>query len=285
LLFQRGFLRSPGKINNINEASFPVTMKIGIIGGSGLGDPNLWDNAKKTKVFTPFGAPSDLLSLGTFQGVDIVALPRHGSSHTIRPTEVNYRANIWAMKELGVTHIIAATACGSLREQIKPGDLVFIDQFIDRTTKREQSFYSGHTICHIPMADPFCEKLRTLFAAAAIEKSIAYHPKGTMVTIEGPRFSTRAESELFRSWHCDVINMTTVPEVVLAREAGICYAAIAMSTDYDCWKTDEAHVTLDMILKTMHDNAEKVKTILKTVIPQLRAWDCGCKEAIKSATF
>ena len=260
-------------------------MKIGVIGGSGLGDPNLWNNAKKVKVFTPFGAPSDLLTVGTFKGIDIVALARHGASHTIRPTEVNYRANIWAMKELGVTHIIAATACGSLREQIKPGDLVFIDQFIDRTTKREQSFYTGQTICHIPMADPFCEKLRRLFAAAAIEQNIAYHPKGTMVTIEGPRFSSRAESELFRSWHCDVINMTTVPEVVLAREAGICYAAIAMSTDYDCWKTDEAHVTLDMILKTMHDNAEKVKTILKAVIPLLRDWDCGCKEAIKTATL
>ena len=223
-------------------------MKIGVIGGSGLGHPNLWANAKKVKVFTPFGAPSDLFTVGTFKGIDIVALPRHGASHTIRPTEVNYRANIWAMKELGVTHIIAATACGSLREHIKPGDLVFIDQFIDRTTKREQSFYTGQTICHIPMADPFCEKLRTLFAAAAIEQGIAYHPKGTMVTIEGPRFSSRAESELFRSWHCDVINMTTVPEVVLAREAGICYASIAMTTDYDCWRATQTPLTPHIIL-------------------------------------
>ena len=260
-------------------------MKIGIIGGSGLGDPNLWENAKKVKVHTPYGAPSDLLTIGTFHGIDIVALPRHGASHTILPSLVNYRANMFAMKELGVSHIIAATACGSLREQIKPGDLVFIDQFIDRTTKREQSFYTGQTICHIPMADPFCEKIRTLFAAAALQNNISYHPRGTMVTIEGPRFSTRAESEMFRSWKCDVINMTTVPEVVLAREAGICYAAIAMSTDYDCWKTDEAHVTLDIVLKTMHDNAEKVKTILKSVIPQLCDWDCTCKDAIKSSTF
>ncbi len=260
-------------------------MKIGIIGGSGLGDPALWENAQKVKVHTPYGAPSDLLTVGTFHGVDVVALPRHGTSHTIRPSDVNFRANIWAIKELGVTHIIAATACGSLREEIKPGDLVFIDQFIDRTTKREQSFYTGQKICHIPMADPFCEKIRTLFVAAALQQNISYHPKGTMVTIEGPRFSTRAESEMFRSWKCDVINMTTVPEVVLAREAGMCYAAIAMATDYDCWKMDEAHVTLEMILKTMQENAEKVKTILKAVIPQLQDWDCSCKEAIKTAVF
>jgi len=260
-------------------------MKIGIIGGSGLGDPGMWENAEKKKVHTPYGAPSDLLTVGTFQGVPIVALGRHGSSHTIRPTDVNFRANIWAMKELGVSHIIAATACGSLREEIKPGDLVFIDQFIDRTTKREQSFYTGQVMCHISMADPFCEKLRTLLQAAAIQHNVRYHSKGTMVTIEGPRFSTRAESDMFRSWKCDVINMTTVPEVVLARELGICYAAIAMSTDYDCWKTDEEAVSIKMVLKTMKDNADKVKTLLKEVIPKIRAWECGCQSAIKSSTF
>lgn len=259
-------------------------MKIGIIGGSGLGDPNLWENAKKIKVQTPYGAPSDLLTVGTFQGVEIVALPRHGTQHTIQPSHVNYRANIYAMKELGVTHIITATACGSLREEIKPGDLVFIDQFIDRTTKREQSFYTGQIICHIPMAAPFCEKIRTLLAAAALNLKIPFHSKGTIVTIEGPRFSTKAESHLFRSWHCDVINMTTVPEVVLAREAGICYAAIAMATDYDCWKEGE-HVTIELVLKTMSENAERVKLLLKAVIPQVHDWGCGCREAIKTATF
>jgi 5'-methylthioadenosine phosphorylase len=260
-------------------------MKIGIIGGSGLGDPSLWENVEKKKVHTPYGAPSDLLTTGTFQGVPIVALPRHGATHTIRPTNVNFRANIWAMKELGVTHIIAATACGSLREEIKPGDLVFIDQFIDRTTKREQSFYTGQTICHIPMADPFCQKLRTVLQSAALQEGISFHPKGTMVTIEGPRFSTRAESHMFRSWNGDVINMTSVPEVVLAREAGICYAAIAMSTDYDCWKEDEESVTLEMILATMKGNSEKVKALLQIVIPQITAWQCSCQEAIKSSTF
>lgn len=260
-------------------------MKVGIIGGSGIGDPNLWEKIERVKVHTPYGAPSELLTVGTFQGVPVVALPRHGAAHTICPSDVNYRANMWAMKELGVTHVIAATACGSLREEIKPGHLVFIDQFIDQTTRREQSFYTGQKICHIPMADPFCEKIRTLLAAAAVQNNIPYHSRGTMVTIEGPRFSTCAESHMFRSWKCDVINMTTVPEVVLAREAGICYAAIAMSTDYDCWKADEAHVTLEMILRTMHDNAEKVKTLLKAVIPQLHDGECSCKEAIKTAVF
>ncbi|MFA6888064.1 MAG: S-methyl-5'-thioadenosine phosphorylase [Candidatus Woesearchaeota archaeon] len=260
-------------------------MKIGIIGGSGVGDPQLWERVEKRKVHTPYGSPSDLLTTGIFRGIDIVALPRHGEHHTIQPSDVNYRANIWAMKELGVTHIIAATACGSLRENIKPGDIVFIDQFIDRTTKRDQSFYTGQVICHIPMAEPFCEKLRTLLSAAAVQLNIPYHGKGTMVTIEGPRFSSRAESELFRQWNCDVINMTTVPEVVLAREAGICYAAIAMATDYDCWKHDGENVNIELILKTMTDNAEKVKRILTAVIPQLHDWECECKTAIKTATF
>ncbi len=258
-------------------------MKIGIIGGSGVGDPQLWDNVEKRKLHTPYGTPSDILTTGTFQGINVVALPRHGQNHTIRPSDVNYRANIWAMKELGVTHIIAATACGSLRENIKPGDLVFIDQFIDRTTKREQSFYTGQVMCHIPMAEPFCEKLRTLLSAAALQNNISFHAKAAMVTIEGPRFSSRAESELFRQWNCDVINMTTVPEVVLAREAGRCYAAIAMATDYDCWKSGEEHVSIELILKTMAANAEKVKTLLKVVIPQIRDWECDCKNAVKTA--
>ncbi len=260
-------------------------VKIGIIGGSGIGDPAMWDNISHVKMHTPYGAPSALLTTGTFQDIQIVALPRHGDGHIIKPTDVNFRANIWAMKELGVTHIIAATACGSLREEIKPGDLIFIDQFIDRTTKREQSFYAGQTICHIPMAEPFCCKLRTLLQATALQEGIPFHSKGTMVTIEGPRFSTRAESELFRRWGADVINMTTVPEVVLAREAGICYAAIAMSTDYDCWKQDDEAVTLDMILATMKKNADKVKQILQVAIPEITAWKCSCHEAIKTATL
>lgn len=260
-------------------------IKIGIIGGTGLENPEFLKNCQKKDVETPFGTPSSKLICGKISDVDVVIISRHGKKHTITPTNINYRANIWALKQEGCTHILAATACGSLRDNIKPGDLVFIDQFIDRTTKREQSFYSGQIMCHISMAEPFCEKIRTLLTAAALQNGIRHHAKGTMVTIEGPRFSTRAESHLFRSWNCDVINMTTVPEVVLAREAGICYAAIAMSTDYDCWKEGEEAVNLDMILKTMHENAERVKQLLVAVIPQIHDWECSCKEAIKTATF
>ena len=258
-------------------------IKVGIIGGSGVDDPKIMQDSKKIKVHTPYGATSDLATVGKLKGVSAVVIPRHGDSHRINPTNVNYRANIWAMKELGVTHIIAPTACGSLRESIKPGHLVFIDQFIDRTTKRAQTFYEGTEVCHISMADPFCNKIRNELIETAKSLGMIYHPKGTMATIEGPRFSTRAESNLFRSWGCDVINMTTVPEAVLAREAGICYQPIAMSTDYDCFMESEEKVTVEMILRTMRDNAESVKKILAEVVPRLKAWECICRTDIDSA--
>ena len=181
------------------------------------------------------------------------------------------------------TQILAPTACGSLKEEIKPGHLVFADQFIDRTTKRAQTFYEGNKVCHISMADPFCEKIRKLLIETAKQLKLEHHPKGTIVTIEGPRFSTRAESNLFRSWGCDVINMTTIPEAVLAREAGICYQPIAMSTDYDCFMVSEEKVSVDMILKTMHKNAENVKKLILEIIPKLNVWECECKTDINSA--
>lgn len=258
-------------------------VKIGIIGGSGVDDPKIMQDAKRIKVHTPYGSTSDLATTGTVKGVPVVVIPRHGDSHRVYPTNVNYRANIWAMKELGVTHIIAPTACGSLREEIKPGDLVFIDQFIDRTTKRHQTFYEGVEVCHIPMAEPFCPKLRNALIEAAKELKIPHHKKGTMITIEGPRFSTKAESHLFRSWGCDTINMTTVPEAVLAREAGICYQPVAMSTDYDCWHETEESVTIEIILKTMKSNAENVKRLLLNSIAKVRDWECSCRTAIESA--
>ena len=258
-------------------------VKIGIIGGSGVDDPKIMQEFKKIKVHTPYGATSDLVITGKVHDADVAIIPRHGDSHRLNPTNVNYRANIWAMKELGVTHIIAPTACGSLKEEIKPGDLVFIDQFIDRTTKRQQTFYEGAEVCHISMADPFCGKLRKLLAETARELKIPFHDKGTIVTIEGPRFSTRAESNLFRGWGCDVINMTTVPEAVLAREAGICYQPVAMSTDYDCWHATEEPVTIGQILKVMRNNADSVKKILVSVIPKIKDWDCSCRTAINSA--
>ncbi len=254
-------------------------VKIGIIGGSGIDDNLHLTEVKQTKLHTPYGATSDLVITGKLQGLDIVALPRHGADHRIMPSLVNYRANIWALRELGVTHVIATTACGSLREEIEPGHLVFIDQFIDRTTRRAQTFYEGMTVCHIPMAEPFCPQLRKLFSKVATELKIPHHDRGTVVTIEGPRFSTRAESRMFQMWGGDVINMSTVPEVVLAREAGLCYAVIAMSTDYDCWHESKESVTFELILKTMATNAANVLRMFPGVIRGIQdAAPCDCRK-------
>ena len=257
--------------------------KVGIIGGSGIDDNLHLTKVERTKVHTPYGAPSDLIISGKLNGREVVALARHGANHRIMPSLVNYRANIWALKEVGVTHILATTACGSLREAIAPGHLVFVDQFIDRTTRRLQTFYEGQKICHIPMSEPFCPTLRATLSKIAAELDIAHHDSGTMVTIEGPRFSTRAESRMFQAWGGDVINMSTVPEVVLAREAGICYAAIAMSTDYDCWHESKEAVTIDMIMKTMAGNAEHVNRILPLAIDRIKDGPDQCREAIKTA--
>ncbi len=258
-------------------------VKVGIIGGSGLDDPKLLENFEIVDIVTPFGQPSSSITTGTLNSVEVAILARHGKKHQIQPSNVNYRANIWALKELGCTHIIATTAVGSLREDIMPGHLVFPDQFIDRTTKRSPSFYDKNKICHIPMAEPFCNKLRLLLGESATALGIVAHRSGTVITIEGPRFSSKAESNMFRMWGAHIINMSSVPEVVLAREAGICYASIAMSTDYDCWKNNTNPVTIDEVLKVMHENSEKVKSLLKDVLPKIQHTECECKEAIKTA--
>jgi 5'-methylthioadenosine phosphorylase len=259
--------------------------RIGIIGGTGFGSPELLQSISKQKVHTPYGAPSDLVTTGTYKGIDVVILPRHGAAHNIYPTMVNFRANVWALRELGVTHILAITAVGSLREEIKPGDLVFPDQFIDRTTQRKSTFFEGHQVCHIPMADPFCANLRILLGRHADKLSLNHHTQATVITIEGPRFSTRAESRMFRQWGADIINMSTVPEVVLAREAGICYATIAMSTDYDCWHESEEPVTWEIIQKTMNKNIENVTRLLIAVMPEIIDNDCPCRDAVHTATL
>ncbi|XP_057229058.1 S-methyl-5'-thioadenosine phosphorylase [Malurus melanocephalus] len=253
-------------------ASLPV--KIGIIGGTGLDDPDILEGRTEKYVDTPYGKPSDALILGKIKNVDCVLLARHGRHHTIMPSNVNYRANIWALKEENCSHVLVTTACGSLREEIQPGDLVIIDQFIDRTTKRHCTLYDGqHSglsgVCHIPMAEPFCTKTREVLIETAKKLGLQCHSKGTMITIEGPRFSSRAESCMFRSWGADVINMTTVPEVILAKEAGMSYASIAMATDYDCWKEHEEAVSVDKVLKTLKGNANKATSILLTAIPQI----------------
>ncbi|XP_069782934.1 S-methyl-5'-thioadenosine phosphorylase isoform X2 [Narcine bancroftii] len=254
------------------------TAPIGIIGGSGMSDLDILEEKSVKNVDTPYGKPSDALLVGKIKGVNCVLLSRHGKQHFIMPSNINYRANIWALKNEGCTHIIATTACGSLQEEIQPGDIVILDQFIDRTTKRHQTFYDGSPtspagICHISMADPFCKKSREVLMDIAKTLGIEHHTKGTVVTIEGPRFSSRAESLMFQQWHGDVINMTTVPEVVLAKEAGISYVSIAMATDYDCWKENEEAVTVEKVLKILEENANKALTIILAAVPQIASMD------------
>ena len=248
-------------------------VKIGIIGGSGLDNPQILENAKDIEVNTKYGKPSSPLKCGKIRGTEVVILARHGREHTIPPTHVNYRANIQALKDQGCTHIIATTAVGSLRQEIERGDIVIPDQFIDFTRRRTVSFYEEfepHKPMHTPMADPFSEPLRQILTKTADELKIKNHKKATVITIEGSRFSTRAESKTFRQWGADIINMSIAPECILANEAGIPYAAIAMSTDYDCWKKDEKPVTWEAILEIFAQNVEKVTKLLINVIPKVK---------------
>jgi 5'-methylthioadenosine phosphorylase len=246
--------------------------KIGIIGGSGLDNPDILQHPADRTVATPYGEPSSPLRSGVVSGVPVVLLARHGREHTVPPTQVNYRANIHALREAGCTHILASTAVGSLREDIRRGDFVILDQFIDFTRQRRMTFHEAfapHAPAHTPMADPFAEPLRQALLASCRELGIRHHDGGTVVTIEGPRFSTRAESRMFRAWGADVINMSVATEAILANEAGIPYAAVAMSTDYDCWKTDEAPVSWDAILEVFRSNARKMADLLCNAIPRI----------------
>ena len=230
-------------------------------------DPAFISDSNSKDVSTPYGEPSSELILGTIADVPVVILSRHGSGHSINPTNVNYRANIWALKEEGCTHILAATACGSLRERIAPGHFVFPDQFIDRTTKRISTFFDGSDVRHVSMGNPFSAGMRSCLAEACKSLGFEHHNGGTVVTIEGPRFSTKAESMMFRSWGCDIINMSTVPEIVLARELDLQYQSMAMSTDYDCWHESEEEVTMEMIYAVMEKNVNNVKKLIEQVIP------------------
>jgi len=248
-------------------------VKIGIIGGSGLDNPEILKDAKDINVDTPYGKPTSPLKLGKINDVDVVLIARHGREHIIPPTQVNYRANIQALKDQGCSHILATTACGSLRENIDRGDLVILDQFIDFTRLRKISFFEEFApgnMKHTPMADPYSEELRKILIETAKELNLKYHETGTVVTIEGPRFSTRAESNMFRIWGADVVNMSIAPETILANEAGIPYAAVAMSTDYDCWKEDEAPVTWEEILEIFGKNVNNVIALLTNTIRKIR---------------
>jgi len=256
------------------------TIKVGIIGGTGLEDPQILTEQSEKNVDTLFGKPTSPLTIGKMCGVDVVLLSRHGKAHEIGPSDVNYRANIMALKEEGCTHIITTNACGSLKEEYRIGDLVVLDQFIDRTYKRESSFYSVNApdgskfrqVQHIPMGEPFCEQSRNVLTKAISELAFPFHEKGTIVVIEGPRFSTRAESRMFGMWGGDVIGMTTSPEVCLARELGISYASIAMVTDYDSWREGE-HVTVEQVLKVIKQNSEKAKKVIMKAIEIMKGMD------------
>ncbi|HEX2968012.1 MAG TPA: S-methyl-5'-thioadenosine phosphorylase [Bacteroidales bacterium] len=246
--------------------------KIGIIGGSGLEDPKILAEPSEQTINTPFGLPSSSLITGLIGGKEVVILSRHNRHHTITPSKVNNRANIYALKEAGCTHILATTACGSLREEFHRGDLIVPDQFIDFTRHRAITFFEEFEpdrMKHTPMADPFDRNLRDLLISTAGSAGLKLHPKGTIITIEGPRFSTRAESNMFRIWGADLVNMSTSPEAILANEIGIPYAALAMSTDYDCWKTDEEPVSWDEVLKVFSENVNNVIQLLEEVIPQI----------------
>ena len=257
-------------------------IEVGIIGGTGVYDPEIFEDVKEVKVYTPYGETSDLISIGYLEGRKVAFLPRHGKMHTIPPHRINFRANIWALRELGVERIVAPAAVGSLREDYKPGDFVIVDQFIDRTKKRLDTFYEGGRICHISAADPFCPELRKIFYEGAVRLGLRVHEKGTYVCIEGPRFSTRAESKLFRSWGADIIGMTLYPECILAREAQICYVSVSMVTDYDVWA--EKPVSSREVVETMKRNIDNLKRLIREAIPKIpKERKCECGSALEDA--
>jgi 5'-methylthioadenosine phosphorylase len=259
-----------------------IKAEIGIIGGTGVYSVDMLENARKISVTTPYGKPSSRIIVGDYAGRKVAFLFRHGESHSIPPHKVNYRANIHALKSLGVERIAGIAAVGSLNEKMKPGDIVIPDQFIDMTKQRVLTFYDGPKVVHVSLADPFCPEMRSA-ACKVIEKlRLRFHGKGTYVCIEGPRFSTRAESNLWRALKSDIIGMTLVPEVTLAREMEMCYLTIATVTDYDCWK--EGAVSADEVVKTMKKSNENVKTALGKIIREFpEARGCPCKSALQGA--
>ena len=254
--------------------------KVAIIGGSGVYDSGIFKKEKEVKIKTPFGYPSAPIEIGEFLGKKVAFLARHGKKHQFPPHKVPQRANIWALKKLGVERIIGICAVGSLQEDFKPGEIVVCDQFVDFTKKRDYTFYDKGAV-HTSLADPFCPEMRELFCRQAEKINIPVHKKGTYWCIEGPRFSTRAESKFFRTF-ADIIGMTLIPEASLAREQEICYLSLAMITDYDVWQ--EKPVEFKEILETMKGNLEKIKSLLKAAIPEIKdGRNCPCKEALKYA--
>jgi len=259
---------------------------LGVIGGSGVYDIEGLTNVIWKKVSSSFGSPSDELMFGELNGLKIVFLPRHGRGHLIPPSEVNYQANIEILKKVGVTDIISVSAVGSLKEKLEPGCFVIVDQFIDRTFARKKSFFGTGLVAHVSMAHPVCNRLGDLIENSLKSQNIRHERGGTYIAMEGPQFSSIAESNLYRSWGCDVIGMTNMPEAKLAREAEMCYATVAMVTDFDCWHPEHDNVTVDMIIKTLLSNSDKAKSLVKTLSNSLSNSDpseCNCKLSLENA--
>jgi 5'-methylthioadenosine phosphorylase len=259
------------------------TPTLGVIGGSGVYSLDGLSGAEWAEVDTPFGAPSDALLVGELNGVPMVFLPRHGRGHRHTPGTVNYRANLWAMKALGVTDILSVSAVGSLKEDLPPGTFVLVDQFIDRTFAREKSFFGTGLVGHVPFAHPICGRLSAAIAVAAAEIGQPIRRGGTYMVMEGPQFSTKAESEVYRAWGCSVIGMTNMPEAKLAREAEICYASIAMVTDFDGWHPDHDAVTVEHVVRVAGENAAKVRHLLHATVPHLAAPRALCRDGCDTA--
>ena len=264
-----------------------ITPMIGFIGGSGVYDLDGLEDRKWVKVRTPWGDPSDEILTGSLAGVRVAFLPRHGRGHPTPPSALNYRANIDAMKRIGCTELISLSAVGSLREDLPPGHFVIVDQFIDRTFAREKSFFGTGCVAHVSVAHPVCPRLSDALEAAAEEIAIPVRRGGTYLVMEGPQFSTKAESLLYRQWGCHVIGMTNMPEAKLAREAELCYASMAMVTDFDCWHPDHDHVIVDQVVKGLFSNADKARALVKAVVPRLGAprgpCPAGCDRALDHA--
>jgi 5'-methylthioadenosine phosphorylase len=257
---------------------------IGIIGGSGLYDVEGLQKVKELSVKTPFGVPSDTVLLGELDGVRIAFLSRHGRGHRVNPSEINYRANIYALKSLGVRRVISVSAVGSMKESIKPGDVVLPDQFIDLTKRRVSTFFEGGIVAHVAFGDPVCASLGSALLDAARTVGATVHRGGVYICIEGPQFSTKGESRLYRQWGASVIGMTNLPEAKLAREAELCYATVALATDYDCWHETEGPVTVDSILTTLRQNVTLAKQLLRTAMRAVAGVKaCGCHRALQDA--
>lgn len=256
----------------------------GVIGGSGIYEIDQLKIKEEREVKTPFGYPSSRIILGELEGKEVAFLPRHGKTHTLPPSAINFRANIYALKSVGVTRILSISAVGSMKEHIRPGDVVIPDQFIDKTTARERTFFDNGIVVHVGFAKPVCPELCDVLEKASKEDGVTTHRDGIYLCIEGPQFSTKAESLIYRSWGVDVIGMTNLPEARLAREAEICYATLAFPTDYDCWYEGEEVVTAQMVLNTLNKNVKKAKNILKRVLKYIsEERNCPCKDALKDS--